>query len=294
MKNQHRLVCFALCLTIVAAVVVDKDFLANHPKRQTLESTYDNDLTDAALERKQNRAEEKEYFRWHQAGSKRIISAEEEFAGCVSKLWETMTDATARSKCALALGHVLTDERPDTESSEEAAERQVLFVKATTAYDDLVTNMASEEANLTALKTNATALTEEARLADDDVEGFKNTLWHAHEENSAAFVRDRPGAYEVFQAREKELETLRKTKKDNKKHVDAELKEVTKDVRETQVARNRMAKKLRHATAKFRNYRAQHEAEIAPKKTNKSVKSSAHRQFHVIEVAAIAMIALAY
>jgi len=295
MANQYMLVCFALCLTIVAAVSVDKDSL-NKPKRiQTLANTNDDDLSDASLEMKQNQAEDKEYYRWHQAGSTKIISAEDQFATCVRNLWATMTNATARSHCALALGHVLTDEKKDQESTEEAAERQILFEKATTAYDDLVTNMTVEETNLAALKHNASALIAEAELAVGDVSSFVKPLEEFKAQNAAAYVPDRPGDYEAFQAKDEQLENMMGARVANKNHVDLELAEVSGEVKKLQEKRDADTKRLRHATAKFANYRAQHEAEIAPKKkTKQSVKSSADRQFHVIGATAIAMIALAY
>jgi len=296
MANQYMLVCFALCLTIVAALSVDKDSLNKPKRKQTLANTNDDDLSDASLEMKQNQAEDKEYYRWHQAGSTKIISAEEQFATCIRQLWATLTDAEARSHCALALGHVLTDEKKDQESTEEAAERQVLFEKATTAYDDLVTNMTVEETNLAALKLNASALTAEAELAKADVESFIAPLAKAQHENAEAYVPGRPGDYDEFQARDKQLENQMGDRVANKNRVDRELAEVSGEVTTLQQKRDGDTKLLRHATVKFRNYRAQHEAEIAPKKkmTKQSVKSSADRQFHVIGAAAIAMIALAY
>lgn len=286
-------VCFALCLTSVAAVAVDKDFLANHPKRKTLENTNDDELSDAALLKKQNRQEIKDYYRWHQAGSVRIIPAEERFAKCVSTLWQTLTDPEARYDCLKALGHVLTDEKKDQDSTEEAAERQILFEHATTAFETLVTNMQSEEANLTAIKKNVTALEQEMQFAKRAVEIERARFGRQHEKDGQDYVSSRPDAYEEWIAKEKMNVDQRTIVYDNMKHVSAEFKEAVSDKEKTQRERDKMAKKLRHATAKFKNYRAQHEAEIAPKK-KKSLKSSARRQFHAFGIAAIAMIALAY
>lgn len=300
--NQHILVYFALCLTIVAAVSVDKVTLLR-PKRikQTLDNTPDDELTDAALALKQQRAEEREYYRWHLKGSKKIIPMEEQFRDCLKSFWEEfVANATERNRCLLAFGHVLTDEKKDQESTEEVEERKVLFDKATKAYNEIVTNFSQEELDFHRMTKNVT------ELQAEDTRGFRDSeIWKRQEDSveknlEASYdpTDASPEAFRIFKDKERSLEAFSDNIAAHQKHLDAELKEAKAAAKDELARHKKMAQQLRHATVKFKNYRAQHEAEEADKKpktkTQKSVKSSAHRQFHVIAIAAIAMIALAY